>query len=59
MYSMESLVSGFKYFLSLVWYADILFTQYPDLKQAYSLTHNLRVILTQTKNNSLAHAKVG
>ena len=38
--------------------AEILFAQYPDLKQAYLLTHNLRLIFTQTKNKGVAYTKL-
>lgn len=38
--------------------AEILFAQYPDLKEAYYLTHKLRLIFTQTKNKAVAYTKL-
>ena len=38
--------------------AEILFAQYPDLKEAYLLTHNLRLIFTQTKDKGVAYTKL-
>jgi transposase len=38
--------------------ALILFVQYPDIKEAYLLTHNLRLIFTQTKNKGVAYTKL-
>ena len=34
--------------------AKILFAQYPDIKQAYSLTHQLRLIFSKTKDKAIA-----
>ena len=38
--------------------AKILFAQYPDMKEAYMLTHNLRLIFTQTKEKGIAYTKL-
>lgn len=38
--------------------ASILFEMYPDIKQAYNLTHTLRMIFTQTKNKGVAYTKL-
>ncbi len=38
--------------------AEILFAQYPDMKEAYLLTHNLRLIFTQTKDKGVAYTKL-
>jgi transposase len=38
--------------------ATILFAQYPDLKEAYSLTHSLRMIFTYNSNKSVALTKL-
>jgi len=38
--------------------AKILFAQYPDLKEAYILTHNLRQIFTHTKDKGIAYTKL-
>ena len=38
--------------------ARILFAQYPDIKEAYSLTHSLRMIFTQNKHKSVAYTKL-
>jgi len=38
--------------------ARILFAQYPDIKQAYSLTHSLRMIFTNTKDKGIAFTKL-
>jgi len=38
--------------------AEILFAQYPDLKEAYRLTHKLRLIFTQTKDKGIAYTKL-
>lgn len=38
--------------------AEILFAQYPDLKEAYNLTHKLRLIFTQTKAKGIAYTKL-
>jgi len=38
--------------------ADILFAQYPDIKEAYLLTHNLRLIFTRTKDKGIAYTKL-
>jgi transposase len=38
--------------------AEILFAQYPDIQEAYILTHNLRLIFTQTKEKGIAYTKL-
>ena len=38
--------------------AEILFAQYPDMQEAYILTHNLRLIFTQTKEKGIAYTKL-
>ncbi len=38
--------------------AKILFAQYPDIKQAFSLTHSLRMIFSQTKDKGVAFTKL-
>jgi len=38
--------------------AEILFTQYPDIKKAYSLTHSLRLIFSKTKVKGVAYTKL-
>jgi transposase len=38
--------------------ARILFSQYPDIKEAYSLTHSLRMIFTKNNNKSIAYTKL-
>lgn len=38
--------------------AEILFQMYPDIKQAYKLTHQLRMIFSHTKNKGIAYAKL-
>jgi transposase len=38
--------------------ARILFAQYPDIKEAYSLTHSLRMIFSHTKEKSVAYTKL-
>jgi len=38
--------------------AKILFEQYPDLKEAYWLTHNLRLVFSKTPRRSLAATKL-
>ena len=38
--------------------AKILFAQYPDIKEGYMLTHNLRLIFTQTKEKGIAYTKL-
>ena len=38
--------------------AKILFAQYPDLKKAFSLTHDLRLIFSKTKNKAVAYTKL-
>lgn len=38
--------------------AKILFVQYPDIKRAYSLTHQLRQIFTHTKDKGVAYTKL-
>lgn len=37
--------------------AEILFKMYPDLKEAYNLTHSLRMIFTHTKVKEIAYTK--
>lgn len=38
--------------------AKILFAQYPDIKQAYGLTHSLRMIFSLTKDKAIAYTKL-
>jgi len=38
--------------------AKILFVQYPDIKQAFSLTHSLRLIFSLTKDKKVAYTKL-
>ena len=38
--------------------AKILFAQYPDIKQAFSLTHSLRMIFSHTKDIGVAFTKL-
>lgn len=38
--------------------AKILFAQYPDIKEAYSLTHSLRMIFTKNIDKSIAYTKL-
>ena len=38
--------------------AKILFTEYPDIKEAYNLTHSLRMIFSHTKNKGVAYTKL-
>jgi transposase len=38
--------------------AKILFAQYPDIKQAFSLTHSLRLIFSLTKDKKVAYTKL-
>ena len=38
--------------------AKILFAQFPNLKQAYQLTHSLRLIFTQTTDKGIAYTKL-
>ena len=38
--------------------AAILFELYPDIKQAYSLTHSLRLIFSKNTNKSVAYTKM-
>jgi len=38
--------------------ATLLFELYPDIKQAYWLTHSLRMIFTHTKNKGVAYTKM-
>jgi len=38
--------------------AKILFEQYPDIKKAYSLTHSLRMIFSQTQAKGVAYTKL-
>jgi transposase len=36
----------------------ILFAQYPDIKEAWSLTHSLRLIFSKTKDKGVAYTKL-
>ena len=38
--------------------AKLLFEMYPDIKEAYSLTHSLRMIFTHTKVKGVAYTKL-
>ena len=38
--------------------AAILFEHYPDIKQAYSLTHSLRMIFSKNKDKGVAYTKM-
>ena len=38
--------------------AALLFELYPDIKQAYSLTHSLRMIFSQKTNKGVAYTKM-
>lgn len=38
--------------------AKILFAQYPDIKEAYTLTHKLRLIFSKTKDKASAYTKL-
>ena len=38
--------------------ANILFEMYPDIKQAYNLTHRLRMVFSHTKNKGVAYTKL-
>lgn len=38
--------------------AKILFGQYPDIKEAYNITHTLRMIFSHTKDKSVAYTKL-
>ena len=38
--------------------ARILFAQYPDLKKAFDLTHDLRLIFSKTKDKAVAYTKL-
>jgi len=38
--------------------AKILFAQYPDIKEAYNLTHQLRLIFSKTKDKEVAYTKL-
>lgn len=38
--------------------AAILFAEYPEIKNAYDLTHKLRMIFSQTKDKTLARTKL-
>jgi transposase len=38
--------------------AKILFEQYPDIKEAYGLTHSLRMIFTKNKIKAVAYTKL-
>jgi len=38
--------------------AKILFAQYPDIKKAFSLTHDLRLIYAKTKDKAVAYTKL-
>ena len=38
--------------------AKILFVEYPDIKEAYNLTHSLRMIFSHTKTKGVAYTKL-
>lgn len=38
--------------------AEILFAQYPDIKKAYWLTHDLRLIFSKTKDKGVAYTRL-
>jgi len=38
--------------------AKILFAEYPDIKEAYNLTHSLRMIFSHTKTKGVAYTKL-
>ena len=38
--------------------AKILFAQYPDIKRAFDLTHDLRLIFSKTKDKAVAYTKL-
>lgn len=38
--------------------ADILFRMYPDIKEAYDLTHRLRMIFSHTRDKRVAYTKL-
>nr|WP_321354611.1 transposase [uncultured Draconibacterium sp.] len=38
--------------------AKILFAQYPDIKKAFDLTHDLRIIFAKTKEKAVAYTKL-
>ena len=38
--------------------AKILFIEYPDIKEAYNLTHSLRMIFSHTKTKGVAYTKL-
>jgi transposase len=38
--------------------AKILFAQYPDIKKAYDLVHDLRLIFSKTKDKAVAYTKL-
>jgi len=38
--------------------ARILFAQYPDIKKAFDLTHDLRLIFSKTKDKAVAYTKL-
>ena len=38
--------------------AKILFAQYPDIKKAYDLVHDLRLIFSKTKDKAVAYSKL-
>ncbi len=38
--------------------ASILFAQYPDLKEAYNLTHSLKMIFSRNNNKAVAYTKL-
>ena len=47
-----------KWSLSQKQRAKILFAQYPDIKEAFSLTHDLRLIYAKTKDKAVAYTKL-
>ncbi|QZE13570.1 transposase [Halosquirtibacter laminarini] len=38
--------------------AKVLFSLYPDIEKAYNLTHELRMIFSQTQEKSIAYTKL-
>lgn len=47
-----------KWTCSQIQRAEILFEHYPDLEQAYKLTHKLRLIYSKTKDKMVAYTKL-
>ena len=50
--------SADKWSLSQKQRARILFAQYPDIKKAFDLTHDLRLIFAKTKDKAIAYTKL-